>query len=203
MVLAQWYVDTDGHPARLARPRLVAALGALTVGAAIWAKQAELPGLAVVFIDLLTLGLSLVVAALLALPSGLLRGLFANRPIQLLGMMCFSIYVWHEPLLRHVFRDNVAPLDGLARTLPVYLTLLAAIAALSYRFIEFGRVADWRGLFLLASARTPGVPSRSPGKQLSRPGRRHPSRRHRPRVAVPGAITPQIHRRRRPKRHRS
>jgi peptidoglycan/LPS O-acetylase OafA/YrhL len=64
-------------------------------------------------------------------------------------MMCFSLYVWHEPLLRHVFAFEAAPLDDLARTLPLYLFLLLAIAALSYRFIEFGRSADWRALFLL------------------------------------------------------
>ncbi|MEI9984537.1 MAG: hypothetical protein WDN69_15840 [Aliidongia sp.] len=66
-------------------------------------------------------------------------------------MMCFSLYAWHEPLLRHVFQGDIAPLDTLASTLPVYLTLLAGSARLSYRFIEFGRAADWRGLFLLSN----------------------------------------------------
>jgi hypothetical protein len=33
--------------------------------------------------------------------------------------------------------------------LPIYLFLLLAVAALSYRFIEFGRSANWRALFLL------------------------------------------------------
>ena len=64
-------------------------------------------------------------------------------------MMCFSLYVWHEPLLRHVFDADAAPLGDLARTLPLYLFLLLAVAALSYRFIEFGRSANWRALFLL------------------------------------------------------
>jgi len=148
MVLAQWYVGTSGRQ-RLARPRAFVVAGALLVVAAIWAKQAELPGMGWLFADVLTLGLSLVAAGLLALESGLLRATFANRPVQLLGMMCFSLYAWHEPLLRHIFQGDIAPLDGLARTLPVYLTLLAGIGALSYRFIEFGRAADWRGLFLL------------------------------------------------------
>jgi peptidoglycan/LPS O-acetylase OafA/YrhL len=148
MVLAQWYVGTSGRQ-RLARPRLTVTAGALVVVAAIWAKEAALPGMAVLFADVLTIGLALVVAGLLALETGLLRAAFANRPVQLLGMMCFSLYAWHEPLLRHIFQGDIAPLDGLARTLPVYLTLLAAIGALSYRFIEFGRAADWRGLFLL------------------------------------------------------
>lgn len=148
MVLAQWYVGTRGQE-RLARPRLTVTAGALVVVAAIWAKQAALPGMDVLFADVLTVGLALVVAGLLALETGLLRAAFANRPVQLLGMMCFSLYAWHEPLLRHIFQGDIAPLDGLARTLPVYLTLLAGIGALSYRFIEFGRAADWRGLFLL------------------------------------------------------
>ena len=148
MVLAQWYVGTSGRP-RLARPRLTVTAGALVVVAAIGAKQAALPGMNVLFADVLAVGLALVVAGLLALETGLLRAAFANRPVQLLGMMCFSLYAWHEPLLRHIFQGDIAPLDGLARTLPVYLTLLAGIGALSYRFIEFGRAADWRGLFLL------------------------------------------------------
>ena len=150
MVLAQWYAGTAGRQ-RLARPRLAVATGAAVAVAAIWAKQAALPGMDVLFADGLTLGLGLVVAGLLSLEAGLLRAVFANRPIQLLGMMCFSLYAWHEPLLRHVFQGDIAPLDGLAQTLPVYLTLLAGIGALSYRFIEFGRAADWRGLFLLSN----------------------------------------------------
>ena len=149
MVLAQWYVGTSGRE-RLARPRLTVTAGALVVVAAIWAKHmAALPGMDVLFADVLTIGLALIVAGLLTLETGLLRATFANRPVQLLGMMCFSLYAWHEPLLRHIFQGDIAPLDGLARTLPVYLTLLAVIGALSYRFIEFGRAADWRGLFLL------------------------------------------------------
>jgi len=153
MVLAQWHADSAARPRRLAYPRLVVTLGAIVVAAAIGAKQAGLAGMPVLFADVLTLGLALVVAGLLALEAGLLRACFVNRPVQLLGMMCFSLYVWHEPLLRHVFLGDIAPLDGLALTLPVYLTLLAAIGALSYRFIEFGRVAEWRGLFLIPAGK--------------------------------------------------
>lgn len=148
MVLAQWHAGGQ----RVTRPRLAVAVGAAVVVAAIWAKQAALPGMAVLFADILTIGLSLIVAGLLALETGLLRAAFANRPVQLLGMMCFSLYAWHEPLLRHVFQGDIASFDGLAQTLPVYLTLLAGIGALSYRFVEFGRAADWRGLFLLPNA---------------------------------------------------
>jgi peptidoglycan/LPS O-acetylase OafA/YrhL len=148
MALAGWYAAGN----RLTRPRLAAGAGALVVLAAIWAKQAALPGAAVLFFDALTIGLALVLAGLLSLESGLLRAAFANRPIQVIGMMCFSFYAWHEPLLRHVFQADLAPLAGLGGTLPVYLVSLAVIGALSYRFIEFGRVADWRTLFLLSPA---------------------------------------------------
>jgi peptidoglycan/LPS O-acetylase OafA/YrhL len=152
MVLAQWYVNRAARPLLLAYPLPVAAIGGVLVAAAIGAKHAALPGTPVLFPDLLTLGLSLAIAGLLALKTGPVRAVFANRPIQLVGMMCYSLYVWHEPLLRHVFQADIAPLDGLAETLPVYLTLLAGVGALSYRFIEFGRVADWRTLFLIQPA---------------------------------------------------
>ena len=170
MALAGWYAA--GH--RLARPRPAVGAGALVVLAAIWAKQAALPGAAVLFADVLTIGFALVVAGLLSLESGRLRAAFANRPIQVAGMMCFSLYAWHEPLLRHVFQADLAPLSGLGGSLPVYLAVLALVGVLSYRFIEFGRVADWRGLFLIPPEWNPRV---TRGFQTVRSASGRPQRR--------------------------
>jgi peptidoglycan/LPS O-acetylase OafA/YrhL len=151
MLLAQWHAGTAGRSRRMSRPALAAATGVLVIAASILAKQTGSAVPAILFIDGITLGMVLLTAGLLALRGGPLHATFANRPIQLIGMMCYSLYIWHQPVLRHVFAADVAPLDGLTQTLPVYLALLAAIAALSYRFIEFGKVQRWRSL-LPASA---------------------------------------------------
>jgi peptidoglycan/LPS O-acetylase OafA/YrhL len=145
MALAQAYVAGI----RVRRPQLVTLGGAALVALSLVAAQRAGHWVEIPFSDLVALGFAAMIAGLLSLKAGWLRAAFANRPIQVLGMMCFSLYVWHEPLLRHVFEADAAPLDDLARTLPLYLFLLLAVATLSYRFIEFGRSANWRALFLL------------------------------------------------------
>jgi peptidoglycan/LPS O-acetylase OafA/YrhL len=148
MALARAYVAGI----RVSRPRLVTLAGALILAATIVAGERLGSWMQVPFADFLALGFAAVLGGLLSLERGWLRAAFANRPIQVLGMMCFSLYVWHQPLLRNLFQADAAPTDDLARTLPLYLFLLLAIAALSYRFIEFGRSRDWRALFLAERA---------------------------------------------------
>jgi peptidoglycan/LPS O-acetylase OafA/YrhL len=79
-------------------------------------------------------GAGALLVAALVLP-GRWAWLLTNRPMQLTGMMCFSLYVWHgrpiETLLGPTFD---------AARFGLYLALVAGIAALSYRFIEFPRV---------------------------------------------------------------
>ncbi len=70
----------------------------------------------------------------------LITRILDNRVLQALGIMCFSIYVWHEPV-RFVTQ-------GYYVFSPIQLAnwaLLAAVATLSYRFIERGRDLAWRG----------------------------------------------------------
>jgi len=153
MALAQAYVAGI----RVRWPQLVTLGGIALVGLSLLAAQLFGHWVEIPFSDLVALGFAAMIAGLLSLETGWLRAGFANRPIQVLGMMCFSLYVWHEPLLRHVFDADAAPLGDLARTLPLYLFLLLAVAALSYRFIEFGRSANWRALFLLDRPPTPVV----------------------------------------------
>ncbi|MGH7092747.1 MAG: hypothetical protein ACREFB_04350 [Stellaceae bacterium] len=99
--------------------------------------------------DVLDAGLVLMVCAALA-PQSRLGAALCWRPLQLLGMMCYSVYIWHLPILNLLMPQRAA-MSGVAFAESLALAVSAAlgIAALSYRFIEFGRVADWRSLFLL------------------------------------------------------
>jgi peptidoglycan/LPS O-acetylase OafA/YrhL len=137
-------------PQRTPVGSLAVAIGILLIGAAVcWQAYVPLAQIVPAFQSLYQAGLFLVVAGLLAAPGSWSALPFTNRPIQLLGMMCYSLYLWHVPLRTPVFHALYAPLAHLAITLPVYVAMVAALAALSYRYIEFGRVTDWRSLFML------------------------------------------------------
>jgi peptidoglycan/LPS O-acetylase OafA/YrhL len=64
--------------------------------------------------------------------------LFANRPMTFLGLISYSLYLWHHPLLRVL---QVVGLTSSARV-PAWLVVLLAlpvvliVAWLSYRFVE-------------------------------------------------------------------
>ena len=86
------------------------------------------------------------------------RSVFAFAPLQVIGMMCYSIYIWHAPVL--------ASLTPIAGAVPAVLLVLT-LAAFTYRYIEFGRERNPRTLFLwpsrvgavvAAPARTPDLP---------------------------------------------
>lgn len=65
--------------------------------------------------------------------------LLDNRVLQTVGIMCFSIYVWHEPT-RFV-------LHGYHAFSPIQLAnwaFISVAACLSYRLIERGTDLDWR-----------------------------------------------------------
>lgn len=74
----------------------------------------------------------------------LVKPVLTSRPIQILGMMCFSFYVWHLPILSHM--ANYVPHYQCCGNfiwigwLPVYASAfiaIALVAAITYRFIEF------------------------------------------------------------------
>jgi peptidoglycan/LPS O-acetylase OafA/YrhL len=107
--------------------------------------------------DVLDAGLCLVIAAALV-PRSRVAAALSWRPLQVLGMMCYSLYIWHWPLLHWIMPDRAAmPAGGFAAGVAVFLLATLAIAPLSYRFIEFGRVRQWRPLFLLGPARPAAV----------------------------------------------
>lgn len=70
-----------------------------------------------------------------------IAGLLEARYLQALGMMCFSIYVWHEPV-----RSVVGGYNAFSPIQLANWALLAVVATLSYRFIEFWHVRNWRDL---------------------------------------------------------
>lgn len=82
-----------------------------------------------------------VVAA--ALRTGnLWTSVLSNSLMQVIGMMCFSIYVWHGRPIELLLQPGFS-LPRMA----VYIACIAAISAISYRFIEFPAVKPWQSLF--------------------------------------------------------
>ncbi len=135
------------------RPAVWAGAGIALVGLA-WVGfdltlHHALPALSrAVLNNVLDAGLCAVALAALCPGTRLARAL-AWPPLQLLGMMCYSLYIWHWPMLGWVMpgKAEMAPAT-FAAGLSLYLFLVVGVAALSYRFIEFGHARDWRKLFL-------------------------------------------------------
>lgn len=79
------------------------------------------------------LGFYLIISSLLAMDKGAIRRLFSNRPMQVTGMMCYSLYVWHMQAKFAVISTK----QDLFHIL-TYLAFVFAFSALTYRYIEFG-----------------------------------------------------------------
>ena len=84
----------------------------------------------------------LVILGLLFTRSRVLTLLFANRPLQLLGMMCYSLYVWHGLAVPRIVGPTIST-EGLL----AYAVIVLFLSALTYRFVEFGHVRDGKALF--------------------------------------------------------
>ncbi len=74
------------------------------------------------------------------LGSGLLRRVLVTRAMRFIGIVSFSVYLWHLPVIEYVRRE---PLDHYTKIV-VTLVAVAAISTLSYLlierpFINFGR----------------------------------------------------------------
>ncbi|MCW3473243.1 acyltransferase family protein [Limobrevibacterium gyesilva] len=82
---------------------------------------------------------------LAALREGSAAGRLLSLPaLQVPGMMCYSLYIWHVPI-----SEQVGTKYGTAAG----LLMTVIVAAFTYRYIEFRNVANWRALFLLPSAK--------------------------------------------------
>ncbi len=78
------------------------------------------------------LGFGLLILSLLHMSKNPLRYLFTNNFLQLCGMMCYSLYLWHGNM-RMVFMADYSVSRIIA-----YCFFLFALSFLSYRYIEFG-----------------------------------------------------------------
>lgn len=65
----------------------------------------------------------------------------AAWPLQLMGLMCYSLYLWHGV----AFLKLRPHMDG-PGTYAAYLVLVFLISWFTYRYIEFRSVDDWRRL---------------------------------------------------------
>ncbi|MDA9488044.1 acyltransferase family protein [Bradyrhizobium sp. CCBAU 11361] len=83
----------------------------------------------------------------------LFRSLLEIWPLQLLGCMCYSIYAWHGIVMNDMIPPEASMLADTMRLLTPFTFLTLALSALSYRYIEFGHVRDWKALFLIAPVR--------------------------------------------------
>lgn len=150
MLIALWYRE-DRLPRRVGLYALIGSLLVLIAwfGFDLVARHA-LPALTRAGLnDVLDAGLAAIVIAALG-SRGRLAATLSWPPLQLAGMMCYSIYIWHLPLLMWLAPDRTSmPRAEFLMVIPVFLITTFAIAAVSYRFIEFRRVGNWRALFLL------------------------------------------------------
>jgi peptidoglycan/LPS O-acetylase OafA/YrhL len=112
------------------------------------------------FIELRTLGsfgFAFGIAfVLLSILSGVnpLRRLLESWPLQVLGCMCYSIYAWHGIIMNEMIPPSTSSLTDTLRLLTPFLFVMLALSSLSYRYIEFGRERNWKGLFLIGRRET-------------------------------------------------
>ena len=81
---------------------------------------------------LFQLGFGMMLLSLLHMNKNPIRYLFSNKVVQLTGMMCYSLYLWHGNL-RWFFI-----MDYSALRIVSYLVFLFFLSFLTYRYIEFG-----------------------------------------------------------------
>lgn len=106
----------------------------------LWYRGAFVEPLAAFFNIPFDAGLLLTVNALLVGCKPVAR-LVSIWPLQMSGLMCYSIYLWHAPIISH-FRASAYSIF----TYVSYVGITYLIAWISYRYIEFGSVSDYREL---------------------------------------------------------
>ncbi len=78
------------------------------------------------------LGFGLLTLSLLHMKKNPIRFLYTNKLVQLCGMMCYSLYLWHGNM-RMVFMADYSALRII-----MYCFFLFSLSFLTYRYIEFG-----------------------------------------------------------------
>jgi peptidoglycan/LPS O-acetylase OafA/YrhL len=81
--------------------------------------------------DIELVAFAALIFGLLLCPSRWVALPFTSPPVQLLGMMSYSLYIWHAMGVR---RADHGPED-----VPVYIALFLGLSVVTYRFVEFPR----------------------------------------------------------------
>jgi peptidoglycan/LPS O-acetylase OafA/YrhL len=144
MVLAVLHVALEDG--RLTLPRwwwkaVVAAWALLVPAAVVMAERRALDPYLYETLMALACGLLLALVVLpdasAAVPLALIRGLEA-RPLVAVGLASYSLFLWHEPLVRwlRLHGLTVGGVGGFALNLVTLGVLSGLLAALTYRFVE-------------------------------------------------------------------
>lgn len=87
-------------------------------------------------LELCTVGFLCIILHVLQIRRGFVYSFLSNRFLQMIGMMSYSIYVWHGLVMGSLVRTrNVQQLS-------YYIIILGIISWVSYRYVEFGHVRD-------------------------------------------------------------
>ena len=92
--------------------------------------------------NFIQLGSGLLIFALLHMEANAFRRLFDNAPLQLIGMMCYSLYVWHVLVIPPVLGPGYT-----VERLIIYTLILGLVSTFTYRYVEFYYIRDGRSLF--------------------------------------------------------
>lgn len=139
-----WVRRSSLFSEKRAAPLLLAGVILVASSAAAWDLHVmgRIPRVVVPVFDVVTdVGLFALTAGAMA-SAGFARTILRSAVLQIPGKMCFSIYVWHGALNRSI----LLPGWGLGR-FAIFAVVLAGLSSLTYRFLEFGHVRDWRSLF--------------------------------------------------------
>lgn len=134
---------------------LIVGVGLFVIGAAVWQYRflSTLPPVSGAFAnDFVDAGILLITVALLTLQHRWIAAIEA-RWLQLLGVMCYSIYLWHGIIQVH-FKHSMF---SSAFAYMAYLGVVLALSAFTFRYIEFRNVASWRELIPVVESRSSKV----------------------------------------------
>jgi peptidoglycan/LPS O-acetylase OafA/YrhL len=133
-------------------PALMFLLGALLFAATAhgWALRAEgsLSSFQVAALNNLAQGAFFLMSLACLRSQGLLRRLLTLWPLRVAGAMCFSLYLFHGAVM--VMAQQISGYEQNVLDLAYMGIVTVLLSAFTYRYIEFGRVLDWRALFLLS-----------------------------------------------------